>query len=155
MNSRCFTKYENRLVNVLQTEAKIRSVLLNEAEWKTYTAIWDTGATHTAITERVVKECGLVPIGMARVRGAHGSKDVQTFIIDVMLPSEVMVGFVTASQLDGVVGSADVLIGMDIIALGDFAVGSKKGLTLFSFRIPPQGVDFLPPDQQVNPVNKQ
>ena len=31
-------------------------------------AIWDTGATGTVITERVVKQCGLEPVGIIGVR---------------------------------------------------------------------------------------
>lgn len=38
----------------------------------------------------------------------------------------------------------DVLIGMDIISQGDFCVSNYRGRTVFTFRIPSQGViDFM------------
>ena len=39
---------------------------------------------------------------------------------------------------------ADVLIGMDIIGTGDFAVTNLNGLTKFSFRVPSlEHIDFV------------
>lgn len=42
--------------------------------------------------------------------------------------------------IDSEIGSQgiDILIGMDIIKLGDFAISNYKGQTQFSFRIPSQ-----------------
>lgn len=39
---------------------------------------------------------------------------------------------------------ADILIGMDIITLGDFAVTNYEGVTKLSFRVPSQRhIDFV------------
>jgi hypothetical protein len=39
---------------------------------------------------------------------------------------------------------ADILIGMDIITLGDFAVSNFEGVTKFSFRVPSLShIDFV------------
>ena len=44
-------------------------------------------------------------------------------------------------------GNFDVLIGMDIIGSGDFAITNHKGKTVFSFRIPSIGrIDFVNPN---------
>ena len=44
-------------------------------------------------------------------------------------------------------GEAEVLIGMDIINRGDFAVTNRDGRTKFSFRIPSQAdIDFVAED---------
>lgn len=37
-------------------------------EIRRYTAIWDTGATNTSITQKVASECGLIPVGTSVVR---------------------------------------------------------------------------------------
>ena len=43
------------------------------------------------------------------------------------------------------------LIGMDIIDLGDFAVTNADGITAFSFRIPSvEEIDFIPDTQENN-----
>jgi hypothetical protein len=44
----------------------------------------------------------------------------------------------------GDLGSTDVLIGMDVICKGDFALTHKGGKTVFSFRYPSIAtIDFL------------
>jgi len=37
-----------------------------------YAAIWDTGATGTVITQKVIDECGLVATGMTQMHGVGG-----------------------------------------------------------------------------------
>ena len=46
-------------------------------------------------------------------------------------------------------GDHDVLIGMDIIGLGDFAVTRPNGNTQFTFRMPPQAdINFVAEDRR-------
>ena len=109
---------------------------------KNYTAIWDTGATHSVITKKVVMECKLWPSGMTRVSHAGGESTSNTYFVNIYLPNRVEVCGVRVTE--GVlIGSVDVLIGMDIISKGDFAVTNKDKITAFSFRIPSmQRIDF-------------
>ncbi len=109
---------------------------------KKYTAIWDTGATHSVITKKVVMECKLWPSGMIRVSHAGGESTSNTYFVNIYLPNRVEVCGVRVTE--GVlIGSVDVLIGMDIISKGDFAVTNKDKITAFSFRIPSmQRIDF-------------
>jgi len=109
---------------------------------KKYTAIWDTGATHSVITKKVVMECKLWPSGMTMVRHAGGESTSNTYFVNIYLPNRVEVCGVRVTE--GVlIGSVDVLIGMDIISKGDFAVTNKDKITAFSFRIPSmQRIDF-------------
>jgi predicted aspartyl protease len=105
-------------------------------------AIWDTGATNSMITQRVVDECGLVPFDAARVVGVHGENLSEMYLVNVMLPSRAAFAglSVTKGQL---APGADMLIGMDIISLGDFAVTNFEERTVFSFRTPSEGhIDF-------------
>ena len=109
---------------------------------KKYTAIWDTGATHSVITKKVVMECKLWPSGMTRVSHAGGESTSNTYFVNIYLPNRVEVCGVRVTE--GVlIGSVDVLVGMDIISKGDFAVTNKDKITAFSFRIPSmQRIDF-------------
>ena len=44
---------------------------------------------------------------------------------------------------------ADILIGMDIIGVGDFAVTNRDGKTKFSFRLPSRAdIDFVVEDKK-------
>lgn len=108
-----------------------------------YDSIWDTGATNSVITQRVVNECGLKPTGMVMVHGATGEKMCETFLIDMLLPNNIVISSVNATKADHLSG-CDILVGMDIINLGDFAITHPQGRTKFSFRIPSKGeIDFV------------
>ncbi len=106
-----------------------------------FDAIWDTGATNSGISDRVVEACGLAPVSFGSVRTTHDVKeDVPLYMITFHLPGEVNVTNVL------VAGGCedDILIGMDIITLGDFAVTTFEGSTRFTFRYPSQGhIDFV------------
>jgi hypothetical protein len=107
-----------------------------------FMAIWDTGATNSVITQKVVDSCGLKPVGMKETHGVHGKADVETFLINVMLPNSV--GFVNLEVTLGQLYGADVLLGMDIITSGDFSITNVGGRTVFSFRVPSiTAVDFV------------
>jgi hypothetical protein len=97
--------------------------------------LWDTGASGTVITQRVVDACGLQQTGMAKVRGAYGDvTDRPTFLINLILMGRVQIEGLPVSL--GEPQGTDLLIGMDIITLGDFAITHEHGKTFFSFRIP-------------------
>lgn len=58
-----------------------------------------------------------------------------------MLPNGV--GFHTMTVMEAVLKDCDVLIGMDIITRGDFAITHSDGNTTFSFQIPSvRKIDF-------------
>ena len=73
----------------------------------------------------------------AKITGtAAGPIECETFLVDVGLPNQVTVQGVEVSnpEIDG--ADFDVLIGMDILNLGDFAISNFEGKTTFTFRIP-------------------
>ena len=107
-----------------------------------FKAIWDTGATNTGITQRVVNECGLKPIDLAEVHTAGGIRKSQVYLVSVGLPSKVMITSLPVTDVD-LIGDEDVLIGMDIMSQGDFALSNFEGKTTFTFRIPSfEEIDF-------------
>lgn len=113
---------------------------------KEYIAIWDTGATGTVITRKVVDECGLLPISMCRVETAGGIIDSSVYLVNLRLPQGV--GIQELRVTEAILGGdTEVLIGMDIISLGDFAITNKDGNTVCSFRMPStECIDFLVQD---------
>ena len=106
--------------------------------------LWDTGASGSAITKRIVNLLGLVPTGAAQVQTAGGVFLQNQYTIDLALPNQVIIHGIIATELDGVVGAdSDVLIGMDVITLGDFAITNFNGKTCMSFRVPScEKIDF-------------
>ena len=107
-------------------------------------ALWDTGATNTGISKRVVEKLGLVPDTYGDSHHAQGTThNVPRYVINLSLPPNVGFSGINVGEVS-LPDDVDVLIGMDIIALGDFSVTNKNNETHFSFRIPSQAhVDFV------------
>ena len=159
MQTRSFTTtYEgksNVLANdVLVARAHRPSDPPEKVAWKRFLAVWDTGATNTVITARVAQDCGLKPTGMAQVYHAGGKTITHTYLVNILLPNGVEVGQLRVTQ-GAVGGQADILIGMDIIGQGDFAVTNKDHKTVFSFRIPSvERIDFVKNPYKEDPVKR-
>jgi predicted aspartyl protease len=101
---------------------------------KEYRALWDTGATMTVITQGVVDNLGLKATGMVTLRHADGETQACTYIVNFSLPNRVHILGLPVVQCD--LEGTDVLVGMDIIGMGDFAVTNWNGRTMFSYRVP-------------------
>lgn len=100
-----------------------------------FLAIWDTGASNTVITQNVANALGLSPTGKVLTSTANGNRLADTYLVNVRLPNAV--GFPGVRVTEGTLsGGADVLIGMDIIGMGDFSVTCADGRTCMSFRMP-------------------
>ena len=99
-----------------------------------YKGLWDTGASGTVITKKIVDELGLKPIGKAKAFHANGESIVDVYMVNIFLPNQV--AFPMLRVTEGKLSGTDILIGMDIITQGDFAVSNFGGKTMFSFRIP-------------------
>lgn len=125
-----YNNIQNRLINSAIVEFKKDFIPVK--------AQWDTGATGTCISKEVVKRLNLIPTGMIRVQTPSGEGTMNKYMINLILNNEVRV--MNLSVMDSEIGNQgiDVLIGMDIISLGDFAVSNYEGKTQFSFRIPSQ-----------------
>ena len=101
---------------------------------KKFNAIWDTGATNCVITRKAIDQCDLKPIGAVQVHHGGGIQIRAVFLVNLGLPNKV--GFAQIRATEGDIAGADVLLGMDIISGGDFAITQQDGKTTFSFRIP-------------------
>ena len=118
---------------------------------KKFKGIWDTGATNSAISSKVAKECNLMPMGKVKVNTAGGVQEQNTYLIDVKLPNNIIIQDVIVNEMADI-DSTDVLIGMDIITLGDFSISNYGKKTVFSFRIPTTStIDFVKQAQALTP----
>ena len=124
-------------------------------EFKNFLALWDTGATNSVVTKNVVNAVGLTPTGKATVKGVNSEDIVNTYIVDIGLPNRVL--FTNINVSEGLLqGHYDVIIGMDIIQAGDFAIANANGVTIFSYCCPPHKnpIDLLEKSERVNPGKK-
>lgn len=151
MKTRSFTSGYSGLSNVLINDVLISSAFDPPSEevnpknynTKSYKAIWDTGATGTVITQKVVDECALSPIGVVEIHTAAGKTRTNSYLVNVWLLNRIIIPNVKAT-LGELASNVEVLIGMNIIGQGDFAVTNKDGKTVFSFRFPSvECIDFV------------
>lgn len=85
-----------------------------------------------SLTRRSQKN--LIPNGIRQVYHANGSERVNSYKVNIVLPNNIMVQMVNVTEGD--LNGAQVLIGMDIISLGDFALTHRNNGTVFSFQVP-------------------
>ena len=99
-------------------------------------ALWDTGASGTCIASELAEQLGLIPIGNQIAQTPSGQSQFNTYCVDLILPNNVGIRDIPVAGTEIRKQGFDVLIGMDIIGMGDFAVSSYNGFTQFTFRIP-------------------
>lgn len=135
------------LLNVIKTKCNISEAFdpattQQQPAHSEFEAIWDTGATASVVTQKVVDACGLLPIGMVEVHGVNSKHLSEIYLINIFLPNGV--GFAALQVTKGNLGDdSDVLIGMDVISRGDFVITNNVN-TVFSFRVPSQTtIDFV------------
>lgn len=109
---------------------------------KNYMAIWDTGATSCVVNEKVINECNLKPISVTKVNTADGEHDAFVYLISLFLPNRFILPQLVA--VSGRLKGGDMLIGMDVINRGDFAVTNVGRKTIMTFRLPScECIDFV------------
>jgi predicted aspartyl protease len=107
------------------------------------TALVDTGATGSCVSNALAKQLCLIPLSMVNVNSAHGRRAVPVYCLDLLLPNGTAVPTVEATEFHKA-QNFDFIIGMNILQLGDMAVSNAHDETVFSFRIPPadKHIDF-------------
>ncbi len=131
----------NGITRVLSTECGISDAIsLLEIQQgkphpqvKNFMAVWDTGASSSAISQKVADALGLIQTGWGFSDTASGTVKVRKYGINIILPSNVGFPSVKVSCNNMKV---DVLIGMDIITRGDFCITNLNRQTKFTFQTP-------------------
>jgi len=160
-----FTKPFNGITNVISTGVGIDLPFsFNSTTSFSTIAIWDTGATGTAITKVVAQKLGLKPIGKVIAHGANGPYPANVYFVSIALPNKIVIPQLRVTELEALTGDFEVLIGMDIISSGDLSISNFGGQTIMSFRMPSIGhidlsknyvtVDKMQPPQKSG-INKK
>jgi predicted aspartyl protease len=159
-NSKAFTlKRDDGLLRELKTTCGVCRAFDpmtggQHPEISQFIGLWDTGASGTVISKTVVETLGLQPIGKSKVLHANGESIVNVYAINLFLPNQV--GFQFVKVTEGILSGFDLLVGMDIITMGDFSITNVGGNTTFSFRVPSiKKVDFVEESSKTLPVQTQ
>jgi hypothetical protein len=140
---RGFTALYNEPVGKLITPVNIQPILTtNKALRDTpvkIDAFWDTGAAVTCIKPALWNRLELCAFDLddsSVLTGVGGSVVAPYTLLHILLAPNFRLRFCQVYTLD-FPGDADLLIGMDIIMLGDFVVCNADGKASFSFAMPP------------------
>ena len=149
-NSQSFTLTHEGRANVLVCECAVAEAFdptdvtaAAAAKFHVLRAIWDTGATNTCIDEEACARMSLVATGQVETHTANGVKRANTYLVNIGLPNHVGFPGVRVTECSAI-PNADMLIGMDIIGAGDFAVTNHGGKTVMTYRYPSSKlIDFV------------
>ena len=128
------TEYPN-VVREIITNVNVASHPATDGVFLCVRALWDTGATFSVISRGTASKLRLAPVDFSCAYTANGWYETPVYRIDVLLPNGIMVKGLRVSQSDLMV--CDMLLGMDVISLGDFHL-TNDGNTVFKFVIPPE-----------------
>ena len=130
-----FTLKSKSLLRAIRTEVMVENIYTKQS--LKLRAVWDTGAMRTTITEKFAKQIGCKTTDKVSMIGV-GSQPKEVNIYDVniiILPNKITIKKFSILSTESI-ANADMLIGMDIITLGDFVVTNKNKKTTVSFCIP-------------------
>ena len=137
--NRFFTVTYPKIVNKLITPINI---MANGKTIQT-TALWDTGATNCCIAQEIIGKLNLTSISMVSMLTPSGQASAKVYNVDIKLPNNVYVQDAQVIESEISKQGIGLLIGMDIINYGEFAISNYDGKTKFTFRLPSkEDIDF-------------
>lgn len=99
-------------------------------------ALWDTGATNCVVTKLTAKNLNLKPISVSKVFHADGESLANVYLVNIYLPNNLVVPSVRVTECADNAGNFGMIIGMDVITMGDFSITNFEDKSTVSFRIP-------------------
>ena len=127
-----FNSIQKRII----TPINIFNTFVETQKQSTESALWDTGATISAITPKLVNDLGFVPAGTMAISGITGALDVEFILATIQLPDGILRQNIKMAVCD-FSQNINIILGMDIITLGDFELLHGNNNTVFSFTSPP------------------
>jgi len=114
-----------------------------ECSYSKATALLDTGASGSCISGLYARRNKFISLCDCEVLGVGGKYVSKVYYADIMLPGDILIRDIEVTDFfDN--GKFDVIIGMDIITTGDFALSNYNDQMTVSFRCPPVNppIDF-------------
>lgn len=97
-------------------------------------AQWDTGATISLISQRLVQELHLKHIRYTTISGFENKPvKARTYLVNLTFPNSLEVKYVEVAEAPLLL--VDLLVGMDVIADGDLHYSVNNGLSRFEFSV--------------------
>jgi len=141
-------------VSELITQVSISPIRMVNDKPFIVSALWDTGAEVTCIDSALAGRLNLrlyEDTGDTYLSGLGGDVEAKLTFVDLFLTPSLKIASCPV-QVANLPDNSDLIIGMDIIGMGDFAVCNADSKTSFSFVIPafPDRIDFAEKAKAVN-----
>jgi predicted aspartyl protease len=121
-----------------QSEIRCRKFGIEKIEADVYGLV-DTGATNTSISNKLAASLNLKAVEQCKVATAGGIHIANVYSIEISIKD--MIKFTNIKAAEFVKNDKfDIIIGMDILTLGDLAITNHDHRTVVSFRVPPDTV---------------
>ena len=101
---------------------------------KAVRTMWDTGSNATILSTALVSQLRPDLFGQGGMRGIGGESENSTYLMHVKLPTGDVITY--QEVYAGELRECDAIIGMDIIALGNFHLDLCQGEVTFTFSLP-------------------
>lgn len=136
-----YITYQNIYSTITKQIITEASIHYKDKRMSTY-AIWDTGASNTHITENVIEAFEMESSGTKKAICHSGEILLSTYTVTIGLPTNALLeNHIVYSTTNMTIKDFDIglVIGMDIIRLGDFHFDNCEEKTIFTFRHPFDG----------------
>jgi len=131
---RSFTYTYNGISKYIITDAEIE----HDGKIEKMEALWDTGANITFINDKLINKLSLKPEGDGFTDTLSEEKIPSKYYkINLILPNNIVFPNITVAN--GETKTCDILIGMDVVSQGDFAISNYDGKTKIVYRKPSIG----------------
>jgi hypothetical protein len=98
-------------------------------------AMWDTGSMVTCVSKRLARYLGLASFESIPLTSLYGTSLVNVCFMDIVLPDGISIKNIKVTEIE-TPNDFDIIIGMNIIRLGDFALCNDHGNTVMTFSLP-------------------
>lgn len=104
-------------------------------------ALWDTGSSESVISSKLVRKLSLHPIGSALLNGTSLSCKTKIYEIILLFAEKQRIALQVTESPQISNSGIDLLIGLDVISMCDFAISTDNENICMSIRFPSRGAD--------------
>lgn len=120
------------ICNRLTCDIDVNSTASDTASFRTK-ALWDTGASMSCISEKLVQRMGIVPVDTGMAVSVIGKKTVSYYIVNAQLAPGMVFRHLKVACLPMMDHDVDFIIGMDMISEGNFNLINSDGKTTLTY----------------------
>lgn len=99
-------------------------------------ALWDTAATRTHISNKIIEMFNLKPVGIQEAIAHRNKELLNEYKVMLILPTGTYIHDINVLSGSYDKGGFDVVVGMDIIRTGDLHMDYLKDKPIFTFKHP-------------------